>query len=77
MLASYTVEGAYQVHQAVQAFEMSQFIKHTSEGCDAIIVAGDFNSRPSLLPYNILLSNANLTDAWKEQVSGKIVFPLI
>ena len=57
----------YAAHRAAQGFEMSQFIKHTAEGCDAVIVGGDFNSMPEELPYRIIKHNANLLDAWLTQ----------
>jgi sphingomyelin phosphodiesterase 2 len=53
-----------EAHRAVQSFEMSQFIKHTSEGCDMVIVAGDFNFRPDQLGYKVIRYCSNLDDAW-------------
>ena len=58
----------YKAHRTVQAFEMSQFIKHTSETCDLVIAAGDLNTRPEELGLSVLTSNGNLDDAWTNQV---------
>jgi sphingomyelin phosphodiesterase 2 len=58
----------YLAHRVSQAFEMSQFIKTTSESCDMVIAAGDFNSRPESVAYHILRKNALLKDAWLDQV---------
>lgn len=52
----------------IQSFEVSQFIKHTGETCDAVILGGDFNFRPSQLGYSIIRYNSNLQDAWLAQV---------
>ncbi|KAF6033605.1 SMPD2 [Bugula neritina] len=54
----------YAGHRAVQAFTFSQFVKHTSVSCDAVIVMGDFNTAATETPYRILRSNAVLNDAW-------------
>lgn len=57
----------YLSHRICQAFEMSQYVKHTSEHCDLAIVAGDFNTEPLDLPYNIILYNTGLTDTFVDQ----------
>jgi len=59
----------YEAHRVVQSFEMSQFIRNTSETCDFVIVGGDFNFRPDQIGYKIIRSNANLFDSWIERVS--------
>jgi sphingomyelin phosphodiesterase 2 len=48
---------------------MSQFIRHTSDGCDMVIVAGDFNFRPDQLGYKVIRSVGNLEDSWVARVS--------
>ena len=47
---------------------MSQFIKHTSETCDVVLAAGDFNMEPAYLGIRMLKSNANMLDSWTSQV---------
>ena len=37
--------------RTAQAFELSQFVRHTAHGADAIIVVGDFNLEPVDLGY--------------------------
>ncbi|ELU04661.1 hypothetical protein CAPTEDRAFT_173602 [Capitella teleta] len=54
----------YSAHRIIQSFELSQFIKHTSETCDGVILGGDFNFMPSQLGYSIIRYNSNLSDAW-------------
>ncbi|XP_062590000.1 putative neutral sphingomyelinase [Saccostrea cucullata] len=54
----------YIAHRVAQAFDMSQFIKYTSESCDVVIVGGDFNLRPSDLGYKLIMTNGNLHDCW-------------
>ncbi|XP_041351604.1 putative neutral sphingomyelinase isoform X2 [Gigantopelta aegis] len=54
----------YAAHRVAQSFEISQFIKQTSEACDLVILAGDLNSEPSDLNYKLILTNGNLRDCW-------------
>ncbi|OQR74990.1 putative neutral sphingomyelinase-like [Tropilaelaps mercedesae] len=61
------IEDTYLPHRVSQAFEFSQFVSHTSLGsCDYAIVAGDFNTQPTDLPYKIILYNSRLHDAFIE-----------
>jgi sphingomyelin phosphodiesterase 2 len=62
--AQYHEEDDNEAHRAVQSFEMSQFIKHTSDGCDLVIVGGDFNYRPDQLGYRVIRYCSNLDDCW-------------
>ncbi|MCP9259023.1 hypothetical protein DINM_002005 [Dirofilaria immitis] len=54
----------YLPHRLAQAFELAQFVKHTSYSADALILAGDFNVEPDCLAYRLIMQNANLKDAW-------------
>lgn len=63
----------YQAHRLTQAYELSQFIRYTSEPCDAVIVGGDFNVTPDELGYKIIKCNANLEDSWLSQVCNKTI----
>ena len=71
--AQYNEPDEYEDHRLAQSFEMSQFIRHTSEACDMVIVAGDFNFRPDQLGYKVIRSNANLDDCWLSQVSSFVL----
>lgn len=62
----------YLSHRICQAFEMSQYVKLTSETCDLAIVAGDFNTEPLDPPYNIILHNTCLEDAFVCQESNTV-----
>ncbi|KAH7939774.1 hypothetical protein HPB52_017267 [Rhipicephalus sanguineus] len=57
----------YLSHRICQSFELSQYVKHTSATCDLAIVAGDFNTEPLDPPYNIILYNSDLVDAYVDQ----------
>ena len=61
-------------HRALQAFSLSQFIKHTSQSCDAVIAAGDFNSTPNETAYKIIRCNAVLSDAWLSKVKEYVFY---
>lgn len=63
----------YATHRAAQAFSLSQFVKHTSKSCDAVIVAGDFNSMPTELAYQVIRSNAVVSDAWLDKVGLQLI----
>ncbi|CAN7995532.1 unnamed protein product, partial [Ixodes hexagonus] len=60
----------YLSHRICQAFEMSQYVKLTSETCDLAIVAGDFNTEPLDPPYDIILHNTCLMDSFVCQESN-------
>lgn len=57
----------YLSHRICQSFELSQYVKHTSESCDLAIVGGDFNTEPLDPPYNIILYNTDLVDTFVDQ----------
>uniref|UniRef100_A0A914XM65 sphingomyelin phosphodiesterase n=1 Tax=Plectus sambesii TaxID=2011161 RepID=A0A914XM65_9BILA len=54
----------YLPHRLCQAFELSQFVKHTAKGAHLSLVTGDFNMEPSDLGYRVILCNAKVKDAW-------------
>ncbi|XP_036366034.1 putative neutral sphingomyelinase isoform X3 [Octopus sinensis] len=54
----------YFTHRLIQSFQLSQFIKQTSEKCDVVFVGGDCNMESDSLSYKILTTNAMLNDAW-------------
>lgn len=54
----------HEAHRAIQGLQLSQFIQHTSDGCDLIILGGDFNFRPDQLGYRLIRYGSNLDDAW-------------
>ena len=62
----------YKAHRVTQAFELSQFVKLTSESCDFVIVAGDFNLQPHDVSYQVVTANGNLQDAWVTQVTYEL-----
>ena len=59
---------SYTAHRALQAYELSEFIRLTGSGCDAVILAGDLNAQPHELGYKIIKGNAALEDSWTSQV---------
>ena len=61
----------YNAHRLAQACQLSQFVKLTSEGCDAVVMMGDFNIEPKDLDYQVIITNANLTDSWTIKVTSK------
>lgn len=46
----------------LQAFDTAQFIRMTSGGADAVILAGDLNTEPQDLAYRIICGVAGLAD---------------
>ena len=59
----------YYGHRAMQGYSLAQFIKHTSQTCDVVIAAGDFNAKPHDVAYKVMKSVATLNDAWLMHVS--------
>lgn len=57
----------YLSHRICQAFELSQYVKHTSENCDLALLGGDFNTEPLDPPYNIIRYNTGLVDSFVDQ----------
>lgn len=57
---------SYLPHRVVQAWELQQFIRHTSAGADAVIVGGDLNMHPQDLGTRLLRSYTGLRDAYLE-----------
>lgn len=45
----------------------------TSETADLSIVAGDFNTEPTDLPYQVIIHNADCVDAYLTQNSSILV----
>ncbi|XP_042896381.1 putative neutral sphingomyelinase [Parasteatoda tepidariorum] len=62
-----TFHDQYLPHRVAQAFEFSQFVQLTSETADLSIVAGDFNTEPTDLPYRVIVHNAGCLDAYLAQ----------
>ncbi|GFT76315.1 sphingomyelin phosphodiesterase 2 [Trichonephila clavipes] len=63
----------YLPHRVAQAFEFSQYVRHTSETADLSIVAGDFNTEPTDLPYKIIVHNSGCVDSYTEQKNPPVV----
>lgn len=56
----------YLAHRVAQAYELSELIRWTHKFSDCVILGGDLNLQPSNLGYQLILANAGLNDAWKE-----------
>lgn len=61
------VQDQYLAHRIAQAFEMSQFVRLTSESSDLTILAGDFNTEPNDVAYRIIVQNTGCVDAFLEK----------
>ncbi|EFN81167.1 Putative neutral sphingomyelinase [Harpegnathos saltator] len=59
----------YMAHRVLQAFDTAQFVRMTSGGADAVILAGDLNTEPQDLAYRIICGVAGLTDACPNSAS--------
>ncbi|XP_014847887.1 PREDICTED: sphingomyelin phosphodiesterase 2 [Poecilia mexicana] len=57
---------SYLSHRVVQAWELQQFIRHTSTGADVVIVGGDLNMHPQDLGCRLLMSYTGLKDSYIE-----------
>ncbi|KAM9757927.1 sphingomyelin phosphodiesterase 2 isoform 1-T2 [Menidia menidia] len=57
---------SYLPHRVVQAWELQQFIRHTSPGADVVILGGDLNMHPQDLGNRLLLSYTGLRDSYLE-----------
>uniref|UniRef100_A0A914UW04 sphingomyelin phosphodiesterase n=1 Tax=Plectus sambesii TaxID=2011161 RepID=A0A914UW04_9BILA len=61
----------YLPHRTLQAFELADFVRHTSEGADLSLVVGDLNLEPGDLGQELVLVNAGLNDAWTNRPGAK------
>ena len=57
----------YLPHRLSQAFELAQFVRHTSRDADLLILTGDFNIEPEDLGYHLIRNLANVQDAWVDR----------
>ncbi|XP_056130018.1 sphingomyelin phosphodiesterase 2 [Lampris incognitus] len=56
----------YLPHRVVQAWELQQFIRHTSGGADLVILGGDLNMHPQDLGNRLLRTFTGLRDSYLE-----------
>uniref|UniRef100_A0A3Q3WNH8 Sphingomyelin phosphodiesterase 2 n=1 Tax=Mola mola TaxID=94237 RepID=A0A3Q3WNH8_MOLML len=57
---------SYLPHRVVQAWELQQFIGHTSVGADVVILGGDLNMHPQDLGCRLLRTATGLRDSYLE-----------
>ncbi|KAM6946548.1 sphingomyelin phosphodiesterase 2 isoform 1-T2 [Lycodopsis pacificus] len=57
---------SYLPHRVVQAWELQQFVRHTSAGADVVILGGDLNMHPQDLGSRLLMSYTALRDSYVE-----------
>uniref|UniRef100_A0A671SI37 sphingomyelin phosphodiesterase n=1 Tax=Sinocyclocheilus anshuiensis TaxID=1608454 RepID=A0A671SI37_9TELE len=57
---------SYLPHRMVQAWELQQFIRHTSAGADVVILGGDLNMHPDDLGTRLLRNYTGLQDSFSE-----------
>ncbi|KAM8757789.1 sphingomyelin phosphodiesterase 2 isoform 1-T3 [Acanthopagrus schlegelii] len=57
---------SYLPHRVVQAWELQQFIRHTSAGADLVILGGDLNMHPQDLGNRLLRTSTGLRDSYSE-----------
>ncbi|NXM70664.1 NSMA phosphodiesterase, partial [Serilophus lunatus] len=57
---------AYLPHRLVQAWELAQFIRHTSKGADVVLLGGDLNMHPEDVGIRLLRGWTGLRDAFAE-----------
>ncbi|XP_070699619.1 sphingomyelin phosphodiesterase 2 [Pempheris klunzingeri] len=57
---------SYLPHRVVQAWELQQFIRHTSTAADVVILGGDLNMHPQDLGNRLLRTYTGLRDSYLE-----------
>ncbi|KAH0618765.1 hypothetical protein JD844_018225 [Phrynosoma platyrhinos] len=55
---------AYLPHRVVQAWELGQFIQHTSKGADVVLLGGDLNMHPEDVGVRLLRGWVGLRDSF-------------
>uniref|UniRef100_A0A8C6Z0Z7 Sphingomyelin phosphodiesterase 2 n=1 Tax=Nothoprocta perdicaria TaxID=30464 RepID=A0A8C6Z0Z7_NOTPE len=56
----------YLPHRLVQTWELAQFIRHTSQAADVVLLGGDLNTQPQDLGMRLLRGCTGLRDAFAE-----------
>ncbi|KPP70534.1 sphingomyelin phosphodiesterase 2-like [Scleropages formosus] len=59
-------QDSYLPHRVVQAWELQQFVRHTSQGADLVILSGDLNMHPQDLGTRLLRTYTRLQDCYAE-----------
>ncbi|NWX78629.1 NSMA phosphodiesterase, partial [Alca torda] len=57
---------AYLPHRLLQAWELAQFIRHTSKAADVVVLGGDLNMHPEDVGIRLLRGWTGLRDAFAE-----------
>ncbi|XP_078000456.1 putative neutral sphingomyelinase [Glandiceps talaboti] len=57
----------YRFHRLIQAFELCQFLEHTRHTSDISIIAGDFNTEPNEIGYELFCKLTGAKDCWISQ----------
>lgn len=57
---------AYLPHRVVQAWELAQFIQHTSKGADVVLLGGDLNMHPGDVGIRLLRGWTGLRDSFAD-----------
>ncbi|NXD77778.1 NSMA phosphodiesterase, partial [Halcyon senegalensis] len=57
---------AYLPHRLLQAWELAQFIRHTSKAADVVLLGGDLNMHPEDVGIRLLRGWTGLRDAYAE-----------
>lgn len=60
----------YKVHRLLQAFDTAQLIRFTSKKADLVVLAGDLNTEPNSLAYEMMCTLPGLVDAYKTAHPG-------
>ncbi|CAM4613751.1 unnamed protein product [Lepidochelys kempii] len=67
LLAEYCRDkDAYLPHRVVQAWELAQFIQHTSKGADVVLLGGDLNMHPGDMGIRLLRGWTGLQDSFAD-----------
>ncbi|KAG8450989.1 hypothetical protein GDO86_003317 [Hymenochirus boettgeri] len=56
----------YQSHRILQSWELAQFIRHTSNNSEVVLLAGDLNMHPGDLGVKLVQALTGLKDAYTE-----------
>ncbi|NXR38699.1 NSMA phosphodiesterase, partial [Zosterops hypoxanthus] len=62
---------SYLPHRLVQAWELAQFIRHTSKAADVVLLGGDLNMHPEDVGIRLLCGWTGLQDAFVEATDIK------
>lgn len=67
----------YASHRLTQSYELSEYVRHTSNDADLVLIMGDLNSEPHSLSFKIIHKNGDVQDSWETRLNKDEKFDIL